>query len=153
MGKSIEIRTLGSNFSKLLKYLNYPKTGITLPSPQMDSSYGYLSKYPCSWFGLLGPFSLQISLVKHIFSIDIHSMQGWTATGNHGVTKKRSTKRKSLEKDPTVNRCLLVLDLKSYPKTRQLNHQMPFCIWGRPHWIWDGKLNTLGYFLFFWLLV
>ena len=34
-------------------------------------------------------------------------------------------------------------------KPVQLNHQMAFCIWGRPHWIPDGKLNTLGYFLLF----
>ena len=30
---------------------------------------------------------------------------------------------------------------------------MEFWIWGRPHWIRDRKLNTLDYFLFFWLLV
>ena len=28
------------------------------------------------------------------------------------------TYRKSLQKEPTVNRCLLILDLKPYPKTR-----------------------------------
>ena len=28
-----------------------------------------------------------------IFLIGIHSMQGWTATARHGVTRKRSTKR------------------------------------------------------------
>ena len=27
------------------------------------------------------------------FLIGIHSMQGWTATTRHGVTRKRSTKR------------------------------------------------------------
>ena len=27
------------------------------------------------------------------FKIEIHSMQGWTATKRHGVTRKRSTKR------------------------------------------------------------
>ena len=26
---------------------------------------------------------------------------------------------------------------------------MVFSVWGKPHWIWDEKLNTLGYFLFF----
>ena len=29
---------------------------------------------------------------SHFFIISIHSMQGWTATTRHGVTRKRSTK-------------------------------------------------------------
>ena len=44
-------------------------------------------------------------------------MQGWTATTRHGVTKKKEHKKIkaymiSLYKEPTVNRCLLILDLK-----------------------------------------
>ena len=44
-------------------------------------------------------------------------MQGWTATIRHGVTrKKRAQKkitgyRKSVYKEPTVKKCLLILDL------------------------------------------
>ena len=34
-------------------------------------------------------------------------------------------------------------------KLIQLNHQMTFCIWGRPHWIQDGNFSTLDYFLLF----
>ena len=49
--------------------------------------------------------------------IGIHSMQGWTATSRHGVTKKRSTKRLKhtenlLRKNHAVKWCLLILDLK-----------------------------------------
>ena len=29
-----------------------------------------------------------------------------------------------------------------------MSHQMFFCIWGRPHWIQDGKLNTLAFFVY-----
>ena len=54
---------------------------------------------------------------KMFFLIGIHSMQGWTAAMRHGVTRKRSTKkiaayRKSVYKEPTVKRCLLILDVK-----------------------------------------
>ena len=59
--------------------------------------------------------------VTEIFLIGIHSMQGWAATARHGVTRKRSKKkeeikayRKSLLQEPTVNRCLLILDLQPY---------------------------------------
>ena len=57
------------------------------------------------------------ALATSIFLIGIHSMQGTTTT-RHGVTSKRSAKRlkhtwnlfrKNLH---TVNRCLLILDLK-----------------------------------------
>ena len=57
------------------------------------------------------------TLATSIFLIGIHSMQGTTTT-RHGVTSKRSAKRlkhtwnlfrKNLH---TVNRCLLILDLK-----------------------------------------
>ena len=44
-------------------------------------------------------------------------MQGKTATTRHGVTRKKAQKkiagyRKSVSKEPTVKRCLLILDLK-----------------------------------------
>ena len=44
-------------------------------------------------------------------------MQGRTATTRHGVTRKKSTKkitgyRKSVQKEPAVKICLLILDLK-----------------------------------------
>ena len=39
------------------------------------------------------PLSLQVVLMKHIFLIGIHSMQGSTATTRHGITRNRSTKR------------------------------------------------------------
>ena len=44
-------------------------------------------------------------------------MQGRTAATRHGVTRKRSTKkitayRKSVFKEPTVKRYLLILDLQ-----------------------------------------
>ena len=45
-------------------------------------------------------------------------MQGWTAPTRNGVKTKRSTKKlkrtENLFKEPTVNRCLLILDLKAY---------------------------------------
>ena len=82
-------------------------------------------------------------------SLHVRLNSNWKAWS---YKKKRDKKikayRKPLQKEPTVNRCLLIPDLKPYPKTRTT-----FCIWGRPHWIRDGNLNTLGYFLFFWLLV
>ena len=54
-----------------------------------------------------------------LFLIRIHSMQGWTATTRHWLTRKRSTKRLKhtgnlFRKEPTVKRCLLILDLKSF---------------------------------------
>ena len=44
-------------------------------------------------------------------------MQGRTATTMYGVTRKKSTKkttgyRKSVQKEPTVKICLLIMDLK-----------------------------------------
>ena len=64
-------------------------------------------------------FSLQVGLMKHIFLIGNHSMQGWTTTARHGVTRKRATKRlKHTENLFRKNRCLLIRDLKPYPETR-----------------------------------
>ena len=47
----------------------------------------------------------------------IHSMQDWTATTGHGVTRKKKHKkntayRKSVWKVPTAQRCLIIPDLK-----------------------------------------
>ena len=55
--------------------------------------------------------------VLFFFLIGIHPMQGRTATTRHGVTRKKSTKkitgyRKSVQKEPAVKICLLILDLK-----------------------------------------
>ena len=56
-------------------------------------------------------------ILDDFFLIGIHSMQGWTAIPRHGVTRKRSTKRLrytgNVFREPTVNRCLLILDLKA----------------------------------------
>ena len=51
--------------------------------------------------------------------IVIHSMQDWTATMRHGVTRKKKHKMikaytKSVQKKPTIKRCLLILDLKPF---------------------------------------
>ena len=40
---------------------------------------------------LLGPLGTQHQVF--FFLIEIHSMQGWTATTRHGVARKRNTKR------------------------------------------------------------
>ena len=39
------------------------------------------------------PFSLKVALMKLIFLVGIHYMQGGTATAKHGVLRKRSAKR------------------------------------------------------------
>ena len=41
----------------------------------------------------------------------------------------------------------IMKQMKQILKLVQLNHQMDFCIWGRPHWMRDETLDTLGYFL------
>ena len=60
----------------------------------------------------------QNHLTAIFFLIAINSMQGWTATTRHGVTRKRNTKklkhRKSVQKEPTVQICLLIIDLKPF---------------------------------------
>ena len=33
-------------------------------------------------------------------------------------------------------------------KLEQLNRKIAICIWWRPDWIWDGKLETFDYFCF-----
>ena len=53
----------------------------------------------------------------NIFLIGTHSMQGWTATTRHGVTKKRSKKRLqhtgNLFRKATVKSSLLTLEFKA----------------------------------------
>ena len=99
----------------------------------------------------LGPFFPTICTNEtHFFNWDpllARRNKAWNYKKNK--YKKIKAYRKSLQKEPAVNRCLLILDLKPYPKTKATDP----CIWGRQHWIRDGKLNTLGYFLFFSLLV
>ena len=57
---------------------------------------------------------------KKFFLIGIHSMQSWTATTRHDVTRERlkhkmiKASRKSLYKKPIVIRCLLILNLKPF---------------------------------------
>ena len=44
-------------------------------------------------------------------------MQDWTATSRHGVTRNERTRRskhKSPQKEPIINRCLLILRLKPF---------------------------------------
>ena len=43
-------------------------------------------------------------------------MQGWRTTWSYNKTKCKKIKayKKSLQKEPTVNKCLLILDLKPF---------------------------------------
>ena len=45
------------------------------------------------------------------FLIRIHSMQGWTATTRHGITRDRNTKRSKHTGNLLRERCLLSLDI------------------------------------------
>ena len=51
-----------------------------------------------------------------LFSIEIHSMQGWTATKRHGVTRKEVQKRlqdtENLFRKNLQSKDVLILDLK-----------------------------------------
>ena len=55
-------------------------------------------------------------------------MQGWTATTATGVTRKRSITskeyKKSVSKEPTVKRCLLILDLKPFRSQAKGKHSI-----------------------------
>ena len=69
------------------------------------------------------PFSLKNAPMKHIFfnwgslHIKLNShCKAWSY--NKKKHKNIRAYRKSLQKEPTVYRCLLILDLKPYPKTR-----------------------------------
>ena len=69
------------------------------------------------------PFSLQVAQMKHIiFSwgslyVRLNShCKAWSYKKKKH--KKIKAYGKSLQKEPTINRCLLILDLKPYPKTR-----------------------------------
>ena len=74
-----------------------------------------LSKCPCSWLGILDSFSMQVALMKHIFLIGFDSMQHWTATAR---IRKRLKHTENFFRKPIVNRCMLILELNSYPKSR-----------------------------------
>ena len=100
------------------------------------------------------PFSQQVAQMKYIFLNwdSLHErLNSHCKAWSYKKKKRKRIKayRKSLQKEPIVSRCLLILDLSHTPKLEQLNHQIAFCIWGRPHWIRDGKLNILGYFYFY----
>ena len=61
---------------------------------------------------------LKLLTVTVFFLFVIHCMPGWTGT-SHGVTKKEAQKDQSIQeidqsKEPTHNRCLLILHLKSF---------------------------------------
>ena len=65
--------------------------------------------------------SFSVASFLFLFLIGIDSMQGWTATKRHEVTRKNEKAQKkfkayekSLKKEPTVNKCLLILDLKPF---------------------------------------
>ena len=70
----------------------------------------------------LKEYQKTVNLLKKetVFLIGIHSMQGWIATTRHGVTRKRlkhkniKASRKSLQKEPTIIRCLFILNLKPF---------------------------------------
>ena len=66
----------------------WPYYGIIIESSK------FLSKCPCSLFGLLGLFfPADFPNETHFLKIGIHSIQDWTTTSRHGVARKRSTKR------------------------------------------------------------
>ena len=72
----------------LTKIVHWPHYGIIIESSK------FLSKCPCSRFGLLGLFfPASCPNETHFFLIGIHFIHGWTATARHGVARKRSTKR------------------------------------------------------------
>ena len=58
---------------------------------------------------------LFLFLLSFLFSIGIHSNQGLRATKRQEITRKRSTKRlQHTGNEPTVNRCLLIQELKPF---------------------------------------
>ena len=69
------------------------------------------------------PFSQQVAQMKYIFLNwdSIHErLNSHCKAWSYKKKKHKRIKayRKSLQKEPTVSRCLLILDLKPYPKTR-----------------------------------
>ena len=72
--------------------------------------------------GTWDSFPLQVALTKHFFNWDsLHSRlnshcKAWSYKKKKD--KKIKAYRKSLQKEPTVNSCLLIPDLKPYHKTR-----------------------------------
>ena len=69
------------------------------------------------------PFSQQVAQMKYIFLNwdSLHErLNSHCKAWSYKKKKRKRIKayRKSLQKEPTVSRCLLILDLKPYPKTR-----------------------------------
>ena len=63
-----------------------------------------------AWWELLKFLTVTI----FFFKIGIHFMPGWTAT-SHEVKKKEAQKdQSSVSKEPTYNRCLLILHFKPF---------------------------------------
>ena len=99
------------------------------------------------------PFSLaSCPNETHFLKIGIHSMQDCRAIARHAITRKRSKKiLKHTENLFRKNLPSVYSSLRAIPQNWNdwTNHQMAFCICGRPNWIRDGKLNILGYFFVF----
>ena len=77
-------------------------------SPSPPNTFINIKSFPATFIFIILFF---------IFLFGIHSLQGWTATTRHGVTRKKNHKKitaykKSVYKEPAVKRCLLILDLK-----------------------------------------
>ena len=74
---------------------------------------------------VLGPFfSASCPKETHFFNWDsLHArLNSCCKAWSYKKKKHKKIKayRKSLWKEPTVNRCLIILDLKPYPKTRAI---------------------------------
>ena len=64
-----------------------------------------------SWDMVCDRCSYFLFWATFFFLIGIHSMQDWTATTRHAVTRNEAQKRLQ-DTEPKVKRCLLILDLK-----------------------------------------
>ena len=113
--------TLKQVISTLIRFLDMDETSLNAKHgiEGLSSFQSILANDLAYW----DPFSLQVALMKHIF-LNWDSL--YARLNSHCKTwsyKKKSHKknkayRKSIQKEPTVNRCLSILDLKLYPKTR-----------------------------------
>ena len=70
------------------------------------------------------------------FLIGVHSMQGWTATTRHGVTRKRSTKRLKHAGNLFTKNLQLILDLKPFRLLVKGQHSIgrefqSLALWGK----------------------
>ena len=95
----------------------WPHYGIIIESSK------FLSKCPCSWFGLLGLFfTASCPNETHYFYWDfLHArLNSHCKTWSCKKRKHKKIKayRRSYKKRRTVNRCLLILDLNPYLKAR-----------------------------------